>query len=105
MKKIYLIKCENESVYKIGYSKNPQLRIKQLQTGSDKILKLISQFDTKFPCTLETALHRRFSYLRKNGEWFKDLPELFINNFEKECQKVENNLAYLNENSNLIVIR
>ena len=60
---------------KIGVSKNPESRCKQLQTGNFKTLHVIA----KLPCksraaamTLEKTLHRRYNRFRlNNGEWFK----------------------------------
>lgn len=59
---------------KIGKSINPEKRLKELQTGSHKELRLIA----KIPCSsdthafhLEKMLHMRFKKFRINGEWFR----------------------------------
>ena len=44
MNKIYLIKNSEDDTYKIGVAKNPQNRIKQLQTGNSAELLLIETF-------------------------------------------------------------
>lgn len=58
---------------KIGYSKNPQKRIKAIQSGNPKQLKIpikwkvVGRNNAK---KLESALHKRYGKLRKKGEWF-----------------------------------
>jgi Meiotically up-regulated gene 113 len=53
---------------KIGYSANPDRRLKSLQTASSVPLRLIGTL----PGTLkdEEALHARFAKYRVRGEWF-----------------------------------
>lgn len=56
---------------KIGWSKNPQKRLKQLQTGNSNKLKILKIYDV--PRVKERFLHKalfRFK-IRHNGEWFK----------------------------------
>ncbi len=64
--------------YKIGRSKNPQKRLKALQTGSPKRLKLLKIFDYQSRTkTNEIIIERRIHFflkmqkVRHNGEWFK----------------------------------
>lgn len=72
MKKyVYLIKCENTDSYKIGISKNPQKRIKQLQVGHPDNLILIDKYLTENYNKVEIALHNSFIHLKKRGEWFE----------------------------------
>ena len=72
---VYLIQKGYGSI-KIGVAKNPESRLKVLQTGNHGELFLIA----KFPCTcrteayaLESDLHKRFARFRLNGEWFKKI--------------------------------
>lgn len=56
---------------KIGWSKNPQKRLGQLQTGNSNKLKILKIYDV--PRVKERFLHKalfRFK-IRHNGEWFK----------------------------------
>lgn len=64
---------------KIGYSKNPNKRIKQLNTGNAKKLMLIGYMNGDK--NKEKELHCQFSQDRSNGEWFSPSDELldFIN--------------------------
>ncbi|MYL97038.1 hypothetical protein GR702_04530 [Novosphingobium sp. FGD1] len=59
---------------KIGYSKNPASRLRELRIGSHVELNVLASR----PGTLadEWALHERFSHLRLRGEWFDRAPEL-----------------------------
>ena len=48
MKHIYLIQSQEDGYYKIGVSKHPKKRVKQLQTGNSSELKLLN-VDLKVP--------------------------------------------------------
>jgi hypothetical protein len=67
---LYIIQSDKTGDLKIGRSKNPQQRLKQLQTGAPHKLKLLVIVENKGG--LEKQLHRRLSKYknRKNGEWF-----------------------------------
>ena len=83
-----------DSYYKIGTSKHPHKRIAELQTGNPSSLKLVETYQSEFANQIETILHRRYSHLQKEGEWF----EMSIENeilFKKECQIIEENLMFL----------
>lgn len=70
MSDLYFIQSEKTGMIKIGRSKNPEKRLKQLQTGSPNKLKLIAVFKDKGP--EERGLHERLRCfkVRQNGEWF-----------------------------------
>jgi hypothetical protein len=100
MKKVYLIKSEG-STYKIGTSKNPEKRRKQLQTGNQEELELISTFESKFPTLLEKTLHNKYQHLKTNGEWFGLSLEEEVK-FIENCKKLEANFQYLKESDNIL---
>lgn len=54
---------------KIGKSKNPEKRLKQLQTGSALKLKLLGTFDLSDH--YEKRLHWILRNFRTQGEWFE----------------------------------
>ena len=95
IRSIYLIRGNNGK-YKIGIAKNPQSRLKQLQTGSSTKIELISSYKSdKFYSIIENALHRTYNiYQTTDNEWF-DLPINEILNFKENCRKIENNLLIL----------
>lgn len=72
---IYFASCGlSDDVVKIGYSDDPEKRIKQLGLPDVELIAI-------FPgdITQETKLHRRFKHLRLgNSEWFKLDHELRI---------------------------
>ena len=99
MKKVYLIKSEGSN-YKIGTSKHPEKRLRQLQTGNQEKLELVNTFQTNYAALVETTLHNRFSHLRQNGEWFTlSLAEEV--GFIEFCEKLETNFMVLSEDDNL----
>jgi len=66
-KYLYIIKFNN--LYKIGWSKNPSNRIKQLTLGpSAEII-----FEKPFPniSKVEKNLHHLFEEKKVSGEWFE----------------------------------
>lgn len=101
MKFIYLIQSLENSYYKIGVSKNPARRIKQLQTGNSSELKLCCTYKTDMANRIESVLHRRYSHLNKEGEWF-DLSVLNELTFNDECRKIEETLNLIEKNIDLL---
>lgn len=102
MKYIYLIQSLEDSSYKIGVSKHPQKRLKQLQTGNSAQLKLVESYQSEYANKIEKSLQKRYSYLKKEGEWF----EMSIINevtFVEECQNIEKNIIFLKENGNQFI--
>lgn len=93
-KYVYLMECVSElnsAKYKIGISLNPEKRISQLQTGNPDQLKLIDKYKSDIAERIEKTIHRQYSYLKKEGEWF-DLNIDDIQNFNKNCKRIETNL-------------
>ncbi len=102
MKSIYLIKAGETDLYKIGLSKNVNSRIKGLQTGNGNQLLIIDIFQTNFNKLFETTLHRHFQLNKTQGEWFL-LENFKKEEFQKVCNKLENNLKYLKESGNYFI--
>lgn len=72
---IYIISNEQNYI-KVGVSKNPERRIKQLQTGNEHQLSLL--FKEEFNCSrnhllkIEKELHKKLKQMttKSIGEWF-----------------------------------
>ena len=71
---IYLIENTDTGNVKIGFSANPEKRLKELQSISGCSLRIIGT--KKGTQAREKELHRKFSQYRIRGEWFK--PEQVI---------------------------
>jgi hypothetical protein len=84
---IYIIKNKNNQI-KIGYSKNPFKRLKQLQTANSEKLELLAFFYANK--VIEKRLHKMFYFDKKMGEWFNLSPA-----------KLEYLLDYLKERTEL----
>ena len=65
---IYLIVSVDHGFCKIGYSKNPEKRLLEIQTGNPYRLSLLSVIEGDV--STERELHKRFVDLRVGGEWF-----------------------------------
>lgn len=78
VKYIYVIKeSDSTEIVKIGFSGNPERRLKQLQTGHPKPLDLYHKEEVNpgLVKALERVIHRTLAHKRKNGEWFALSPE------------------------------
>jgi hypothetical protein len=71
---VYFIQEGADGPIKIGYSADPQQRIRQLQTGARAQLHMLRTIEGSMG--VERRLHRQFAHLRLRGEWFKPEPEL-----------------------------
>jgi hypothetical protein len=65
-KKTYVIKNQENGLYKIGCSKKPKYREKTLQAETPNI-KMIKIWNKN----IENKLHKEYSKYRIRGEWFK----------------------------------
>ena len=65
---LYIIQSDLTGMIKIGRSRHPQKRLKQLQTGNPNKLKLIKSF--KSQGWREGLIHERLKDFRLEGEWF-----------------------------------
>lgn len=71
---IYFIQGEFGGAIKVGFSKNPEERLKQLQTGyPDTLQRLLLVAGNEQD---ERNFHKEFEKFRLNGEWFK--PDKFV---------------------------
>jgi len=99
---MYLYLLKNEDKYKIGLSKHPHKRVKQLQTGNGKTIKLVQMFESKHPTILEKSFHNNYKINRLVGEWF-DLPHTIEGTFLDECAELENRISFLKDGGNTFV--
>lgn len=77
---IYII--TNGEDYKVGVSKNPNKRLKQLQTGNPKKLEIVSLFEvpSEIVYAMEREAHKAIqSKYAKSGEWFKGATAFHVN--------------------------
>jgi hypothetical protein len=70
---VYAIKNTVTGAIKLGISRDPQARLRQLQTGNDCRLELIATRPAVNRFADERALHVKHADYRISGEWF-DLP-------------------------------
>lgn len=68
---IYVI-GDNASPYKIGFTKNPDKRLKSLQTGNPRKLSMlykeeINENEIKY---IEKQIHKELKRKQVSGEWF-----------------------------------
>lgn len=71
---IYFIQQGDDGAIKIGYSTNPEKRLKSLQTGSAYPLKMLLTIEGSED--QEKALHDQFAAYQLQGEWFRPVDAL-----------------------------
>lgn len=71
MSYIYIIGSNNPP-YKIGISKNPKKRLRNIQTGHPHKLEILElrETDSKRTKLLESVIHKHLDRYRMKGEWF-----------------------------------
>lgn len=69
---LYVISDNSQGPVKIGFSKDPNKRVKQLQTGSNVKLSVFYtlSINPKHRIILEKLIHTATSHHKKHGEWF-----------------------------------
>ena len=75
---IYVISNAELGLYKIGYSKEPGQRLKQIRQDSAFDLKFVMVWECGSEIAaraFEDLFHDRYAYCRSHGEWFKLEPE------------------------------
>lgn len=82
---LYFIQSDATGMIKIGRSKYPEKRLKQLQTGNPNKLKLIACF--KDLGWKEKIIHEKLKSWSESGEWFNydcvgSIPEEIYENIE-----------------------
>lgn len=78
---VYLIAQGAGSAIKIGSTRDPVSRIKELQTGSSETLLLqrVICFRSRSEATeCEKQLHEKFAHYRKCGEWFLSHDDIWV---------------------------
>ena len=91
---IYFIRSYNKHI-KIGYSNDPEYRIKSLQTGCPTKLHIQA---TMIGCNkTEMGLHELFAHLRVRGEWFRYTDELkwFIRAIKENPNQINIKTLYM----------
>lgn len=72
---VYFIRAKGVSLVKIGYSSNPEQRLRNLQTSCPHQLDILATLPGSQQT--EADIHKKFGHLRMNGEWFRLTSELF----------------------------
>lgn len=71
---VYLIRRKGTNIYKVGFSKQPEKRLKTLQTGNAETLILIKQWqgDRELEKKIHDKLRPHISERQRKlkGEWF-----------------------------------
>lgn len=71
---VYFVQAEDGGPIKIGWAQDVASRVRQLQVGQSRRLRVIDAI--KCSRTYERKLHRQFAASRLFGEWFEPTPEL-----------------------------
>ena len=101
---IYLlveIDAAGGETYKIGITKNdPELRVKQLQTGNPNEIRVVHHYQSENYRIIERLLHKKYHGNRTlvQNEWFIIQPENVFS-FMEDCKKNDETINFLKENN------
>jgi hypothetical protein len=99
MIKVYLLKTEEEIPrYKIGITRRSiSQRIKELKTGNDKEITLVSYFESIWGTKIESTLHYLLKQNNISGEWY-ELDDKMVKNFLFECKSIHDSYDFIDKN-------
>lgn len=80
---VYIIGNKKEGICKIGYSKNPFKRLKELQTGCPYKLEIFVV--VRGNISTESLLQKKYKKYKSNGEWF-----FYKEDLKKSIESIEN---------------
>ncbi len=66
--------------FKLGYASKPKLRLSQVKSSNPTPVRLIFEYETPQPKTLEYLIHHFFREHHHHGEWFA-IPENMMGDF------------------------
>ena len=96
---VYLLAEMGDNLrYKIGFSKNPDKRIKPLRTGNSDEIMEICRYQSYNYIQVEGMLHRHFHKDRKHLEWFEMTDEQ-VQTFLSEAKKADETIDFLKKNN------
>ena len=102
---VYIINQEdlqnNKLICKIGYTKDANQRIKGLQTGSDKKLRVFQTFLVAYnrydANRIEKQIQKMFTQFKREGEWFAFDPVHMVTTVLPQIEKFVNDLDVKDE--------
>lgn len=68
---VYIVRCGETNLYKIGRTNNAEMRIASLQTCCPYELKMIRLYEVDDMGKCENDLHKRYEAYHERGEWFR----------------------------------
>ena len=102
-KYIYLMssfKENGEVFYKIGFSKKPEKRKNELQTGNESRIQVLKIYESKYYKEIEKWLHRKYFSKKtlEKHEWFT-LSDEQVFSFTDDCKKAEEQISFLKQHN------
>lgn len=88
---LYLIGNKELNYYKIGFSHNPEKRIREFNLPFEiEVLAVIPTRSAFVALWAEQNLHQYYRHNRLRGEWFRDIsPSNFRRKAEKEVEAID----------------
>ncbi len=68
---VYFIRLGKTAYYKIGFTRNIQVRLNSIDQQVPFPVELCASYQTKQAADIERHLHRKYVNYRTYGEWFK----------------------------------
>lgn len=91
---------EGNETFKIGITKNdPAKRIKQLQTGNPRTIRLVKFYQSQNYLKVERWLHRKYQLKTEAENEWRSLSNEEILSFHEDCKKADDVITMmLNDN-------
>ena len=100
---VYLLMAvDNEGfeTFKIGITKNdPNIRVKQLQTGNPRTISLLKLYESENYLKVERWLHKKYSDKTEAENEWRTLTNEQVMSFLNDCKKADETITYLKENN------
>ena len=84
---IYIIKTEEQELFKIGIAENVPKRLTQISTNSPFKLEVIFEMNIENAYYIEQLLHQKYTQYNTNNEWFR-LNEVLLSELKKDIVKM-----------------
>lgn len=86
--------------HKIGITKNdPELRVKQLQTGNPAKISVLTFYESINYLKVERWMHKRYSDKTEADNEWRNLTNEQVTSFLLECKKADETISFLKENN------
>lgn len=91
---------DGSETFKIGITKNdPNIRIKQLQTGNPRTISLLNHYKSDNYLKVERWLHRKYTTKTEAKNEWRTLTNEEVMSFLDDCKNADEVIKFMKENN------